>query len=63
LIRLSDGVSWEVVSETEEQNLNFSFFRPVAVTCDEVLATASTLSHAEIVRIRIDSLGPGLLPD
>ena len=63
LIRLSDGVSWEVVSESEQQRLQFNVYKPIAITCDEVFATANTLSHAEIVRIRIDSLGPGLAPD
>ena len=57
------GSSGGLTQETEAQTLNFRFSHPIAITCDEVFASANTLSDAEIVRIRIDSLGPGIAPD
>lgn len=63
LVRLSDGTSWELASESEPQKYAFSLQRPLAITCDELFALGSTLSHVEVVRIRIDSLGPGVPAD
>lgn len=57
--RLSDGMSWSVLGESDQQLIDFSIYRPFAVTCDEIFLEASSVSHSEIVRIRLDSLGPG----
>jgi hypothetical protein len=59
VVRLSDGVSWLLGSE---QTLHFSWGPIYGVTCDEIVANVY-LDRQEIVRIRLDSLGPGLPPD
>lgn len=67
VIRLSDGVSWEILDNSEAQRLEWNLSTPVAVTCDEVFVTGSAWKgtgsrHYEIMRIRLDSLGPGTPP-
>ena len=67
VIRLSDGVSWDVIDNSEAQLLQWHLSLPLAVTCDEVFVAGSTWRgtgsrHNEIMRIRIDSLGPGIPP-
>jgi hypothetical protein len=63
VVRLSDGVSWVVQNESLAQHAGLVIQRPLAVTCDEVFAKGR-YSHKEdqVVRIRIDSLGPGTPP-
>lgn len=62
VVRLSDGVSWIVSAPPIEMKMGFSFV--LGVTCDEVFATAVFPDEPNtIVRIRLDSLGPGIPPD
>ena len=64
LVRLSDGVSWEVTTPDEQTIYKgLRFDRPLAITCDEVFVLGAVKSNFEVARIRIDSLGPGLPPD
>ncbi|MBK7581228.1 MAG: hypothetical protein IPI67_13565 [Myxococcales bacterium] len=62
VVRLSDGTSWTVQAPplaTEVQ-----FMSVLGVTCDEVFVKVQFPDEANaIVRIRLDSLGPGLPPD
>jgi hypothetical protein len=36
--------------------------RPLAITCDEVVVYGRGKYEQQVVRIRLDSLGPGTLP-
>lgn len=65
LIRLSDGVSWLVTDDSVEKSKQLAFDAPLAVTCDEVFLRgfSNTFKNQEVVRIRIDSLGPGIPAD
>ena len=63
VIRLSDGVSWTAMSDSLEQKGDFYTVRPAAITCDEVFLRGVAAGHSQVVRIRIDSLGPGTSPD
>ncbi len=63
VIRLSDGVSWTAISHSQEQREDFFTVRPAAITCDEVFLRGVAAGHSQVVRIRIDSLGPGTPPD
>lgn len=66
LTRLSDGVSWIVANTSEKQFGQVRFTTPIAITCDEVFVSGSSVvdgnERGELARIRIDSLGPGLPP-
>lgn len=62
LIRLSDGYSWNVVDNSKEQMLSWAVREPLAVTCEDVFAVGAKKGHYELLRIRIDSLGPGTPP-
>ncbi|AKU95797.1 hypothetical protein AKJ09_02461 [Labilithrix luteola] len=63
VVRLADGVSWTVYNESAPQVSDLVIQRPLAVTCDEVFARGlSKRTDDELVRIRIDSLGPGIAP-
>jgi hypothetical protein len=57
LVRLADGRSWwfggTLIDATE----------PIAITCSELFMNANDRSNTDVVRIRIDSLGPGDAPD
>ena len=65
IVRLSDGRSWPLVSNPT--STSWAYVAPLAITCDELFATVaervSNASVANIVRVRLDSLGPGLPPD
>lgn len=62
IVRLSDGVSWLVSAPPIEQKMGFDHV--LGLTCDEVFATATFADEpTTIVRIRLDSLGPGMPPD
>ncbi len=62
VVRLSDGVSWIVSAPPVEQGMGFGFV--LGLTCDEVFATANFADEPNtILRIRLDSLGPGIAPD
>jgi len=63
VFRISDGWSWIVQSESFEQLADFIIQRPLLVTCNEVFARAVRhRNQDELVRVRIDSLGPGMPP-
>lgn len=59
VVRLSDGRSWPLVSN----NTPWAYVDPIAITCDELFAVVSENNVGNIVRVRLDSLGPGLAPD
>jgi hypothetical protein len=64
LVRLSDGVSWEITTPDEATIFTgLRFGTPLAITCDEIFVLGHVKSNAEVARIRIDSLGVGLPPD
>jgi hypothetical protein len=58
LVRLKDGLAWKLASPADYQ-FGAAWDSPLAVTCNEVFATAGL----NIRRVRIDSLGDGLAPD
>jgi hypothetical protein len=60
-VRLSDGRSW-VLRGLSDGGSSLSVQRSLAITCDEIFFRVSmNLSGRDytIVRIRLDSLGPG----
>lgn len=59
IVRLADGRSWPLVSD----NGPFAYVHPIAITCDELFATVSENNVADIVRIKLASLGVGDPPD
>lgn len=61
LMRISDGVSWVFPHLPS----NLGLVRGVGVTCDELFIRGHLASRNSetLVRIRIDSLGPGIAPD
>jgi hypothetical protein len=65
LVRLSDGQSW-ILRGATDGGASFSLQSALAITCDEIFFRAGTtlpdLDYT-IVRIRIDSLGPGEAAD
>lgn len=62
VVRLSDGVSWIV--EMPPTSEGAQFMTALGLTCEEVFTSAHFPDQAvTIVRIRLDSLGPGLAPD
>jgi hypothetical protein len=63
LVRLADGVSWELLPNTELQFYMLTFDSPLAITCEELFIGTAAGSEPGLVRIRIDSLGPGIQPD
>jgi hypothetical protein len=56
IVRLSDGAAW-MLAGTDPMTYTME---PVGLTCDEVFF-ADPLNR--VVRVRLDSLGPGLPPD
>lgn len=63
IYRLSDGRRWEL-----QQSPAMTFKNAVAITCDEVFINVNVQAdggkpRANIVRIRLDSLGAGLPPN
>jgi hypothetical protein len=61
IVRLSDGVSWPLASPADG---HWVWGKPVAVTCDEVFTTTTTaMGINHLRRVRLSSLGPGVLPD
>ena len=55
VVRIADGRSWPLVSN----NGPFAYVSPIAITCDELFATISENNVADIVRVKLASLGPG----
>lgn len=60
IVRLSDGYSWLLKGMIPE---SLSWGRAIELTCDEIFATTTINNSSTIVRIRLDSLGPGTPPD
>ncbi len=60
VVRLSDGQSWIL---PKPESGPWSWRRPIAVTCDEIFAMATSAGASRLARIRIDSLGPGIAAD
>jgi hypothetical protein len=58
IVRLSDGVSW-LLPETS----TMEFADPIGITCDEVFIYGLYGGVTNIIRVRLDSLGPGTPPD
>jgi len=63
IVRLSDGMSWQILNRNAEQTAEWRISHPYAITCDEVFALAGSRSHIDLVRVRLDSLGPATPPD
>jgi len=62
VVRLSDGVSW--IYDAPPLSTGFRLSGVLGVNCDEVFAHAQFLDDAvTIIRVRLDSLGPGIAPD
>ncbi|MBS2019846.1 MAG: hypothetical protein JST00_43690 [Deltaproteobacteria bacterium] len=65
LVRLSDGAAWFLPTV---QTSDWSWLRPLGVTCDELVVvvntkpSASMPSSTTVARVRIDSLGPPTPP-
>jgi hypothetical protein len=60
IVRLSDGVAWHL---TSPKGSGVGWGDVIGFTCEEAFVRIETLSGANVVRIRLDSLGPGLPPD
>ncbi|MGH7328711.1 MAG: hypothetical protein ACREJX_10210, partial [Polyangiaceae bacterium] len=56
IVRISDGRSWRLGTQPE------SLDTPLAINCAEIFINVSQLD-SNLVRIRLDSLGPGDPPD
>lgn len=62
IVRLSDGTSWPIAHMTDD--VGALYVRdPVALTCDELIVTGFARSRPELVRLRLDMLGPGVPAD
>ena len=59
VVRLSDGVSWTIPMIFPD----FNAYKAIGLTCDEVFLLGRYDGRDTIVRIRIDSLGPGAPAD
>jgi hypothetical protein len=59
VVRLSDGWMWNV----PYMQPGLPVTRPIGITCEHVLLRANYGTYTTVVRVRIDSLGPGLAPD
>ena len=56
-------MSWQILNRNFEHAVEWRIDRPYALTCDELFPRADSKSHIDLVRGRLDSLGPGVLPD
>jgi hypothetical protein len=61
VVRLADGHGWLLSGNLEPPRMQWSI--PLGITCDELFTTVSIEYRTRIVRIRLDSLGPGTPPD
>jgi hypothetical protein len=62
IVRLTDGVSWIV--DAPPVSTGVIFARALGFTCEEVFALVQFPDDAlSFVRMRLDSLGPGITPD
>ncbi len=60
LVRLSDGQSWKLANAFTTP---WAWTEPLAVTCDELFAMVSVAGVSRLARVRLDSLGPGIVAD
>ncbi len=65
LVRLSDGRKWEVKNSPVDlpPEKRWSWANRIGLTCDEIFVQAFPNKRAQIARIRLDSLGPGIPAD
>jgi hypothetical protein len=62
VVRLADGVAWIVDSPLSSSGFHFN--QALGISCEEIFASAQFKDEANtLVRIRLDSLGPGIPPD
>jgi hypothetical protein len=62
VVRLSDGVSWNLVGALSPVRLDWGY--ALGITCEEIFTqVAFPDQFVTIIRIRLDSLGPGTQPD
>lgn len=63
IVRLSDGMSWVLTWADKQSSIGWT--SPLALTCDELFigGLITGTPKRTIVRVRLDSLGPGLPPD
>lgn len=62
IVRISDGMSW--IYDAPALSTGFRLDGVLGITCDEVFAHAQFPDDAvTIIRVRLDSLGPGIAPD
>jgi hypothetical protein len=59
VVRLVDGISWLFPLQMPDVRL----YHAIGLTCTELFALADVQGRTNIVRIRLDSLGPGIPPD
>ncbi|MBI4706085.1 MAG: hypothetical protein HY744_33745 [Deltaproteobacteria bacterium] len=59
VVRLSDGVAWIVPDAWPELKLQL----PIGVDCEEVFVAGEVNGQMDLIRVRLDSLGPGMPPD
>ncbi len=60
VVRLSDGVSWLLPNPA---SVGGGWGWPIALTCDEVFSMYQGQGGMTVLRVRLDSLGPGTPPD
>jgi hypothetical protein len=58
VVRLSDGVSWNLFSKSP-----WHWTAPLALTCTELFINIVIGSQFDVARVRLSSLGPGIAPD
>jgi hypothetical protein len=58
VVRISDGVSWIV-----PHSPTFEHDNVIGITCDDVFILGDMAGEPNIMRVRLDSLGPGIPPD
>lgn len=58
IVRIADGQSWFLPNQG-----HWNWQRVHAINCDEVFLRVMNGTRADLVRVRLDSLGPGELPD
>ena len=60
VIRLSDGWSWTLLAPASAP---VGWQGPLGITCQEIFARVLLKPQLTVVRVRLDSLGPGTAPD
>jgi hypothetical protein len=67
VVRLADGVGWFLPYDAVGSSSTWKWARALALTCSELFATVEVGDESSheiaIVRVRLDSLGPGIPPD